>query len=333
MDYFTNTQKLLLRALSSNSRATVMELCKSAKCSRVTVAKQLKRLGQKLDIKYTIEVDETKLGASERHLIIVKLTERPSIKTLRAFFAKEKYAQQVYITEGDYDLLIYARASDPVSYIRWETYLASELSDYGATIWPSEFVVTHFGYFPLQDDFIEDIKEGGLNEKDKRILKILNRSSRTSYTDIAKATGMDKGTIRYRIFNLKKTGIIKRFTIAVQKPPKSYIISYLVNYNFNKTTLSRSALARHSYMTADDTLPMLNTFQILAPTSGSYRFFALALFENEKEAEERALLEHSRIFSKENVQIVHARVTKIVKGEFPFRNLDIKDNYVVIKWE
>jgi hypothetical protein len=119
----------------------------------------------------------------------------------------------------------------------------------------------------------------------------------------------------------------------VQKPPKNYIISYLVNYHFNKTTLNRSAMARHSYMTADETLPMLNTFQILAPTSGSYRFFALALFENEKEAEEGALIEHSRIFSKENIGIVHARVTKIVKGVFPFRNLDIKSNYVVIKWK
>ena len=58
-----------------------------------------------------------------------------------------------------------------------DAYLASGLSDYGMTIRPSDFVVAHFGHFPLQDDFIENIKGVKLSDKDKTVLKILNSSS------------------------------------------------------------------------------------------------------------------------------------------------------------
>ncbi len=333
MDFYPLTQKMIVRELSADSRATVTELSKAANCSRVTVTKQLKNLEKSLGIKYTIEVDETKLGTTERHLITVKFSKKPDTKLLKAFFAKEQFAQQVYLTEGDFDLIIYARAGDPVSYIRWETYISSELSEYGAVIRPSEFVLSHFGYFPLQDDFVDDIKSIKLSEKDKKILKLLNENSRMSFTEISKKAGLERGTTRYRIFNLRKTGIIKRFTIAVQNPPKKYIAAYFVNYRFNKTTQERSAMARSSYMNADEGVPLLNTFQILAPTSGSYRFFTMALFENRQEALDRAIKEHARIFSKENVEIKEARITEVIKGLLPFRNLDVKSNYTLIQWK
>jgi len=48
---------------------------------------------------------------------------------------------------------------------------------------------------------------------DLKILNILKEDARKKYVEIAKAIGLSEGTVRRRIKQLKKMGIIKRFTI------------------------------------------------------------------------------------------------------------------------
>ncbi len=58
-----------------------------------------------------------------------------------------------------------------------------------------------------------------IDEKDEKILKILERNARTPHTHIAKEIGLSEGAIRRRIDSLEKNGIIKRY-IAVIDPRK-----------------------------------------------------------------------------------------------------------------
>ncbi|HZW57241.1 MAG TPA: Lrp/AsnC family transcriptional regulator [Nitrososphaerales archaeon] len=51
-----------------------------------------------------------------------------------------------------------------------------------------------------------------LDELDKKILTILQDEARTSASEIARKTGFNENTIRYRIERLKKSGVIKEFT-------------------------------------------------------------------------------------------------------------------------
>ncbi|MDE1832799.1 MAG: Lrp/AsnC family transcriptional regulator [Candidatus Micrarchaeota archaeon] len=334
MEYYSFKEKEIVRELSKNSRATITDLARVAKCSRITAKRALDALEKRLDIRYTLEVNEESMGATERHILTIKFTRRPDSALLKKFFSKDATVHAAYLAQGDYDLIIYARTSDPISYIKWETRLASELSDYGPVIRPSEFVLAQFGYMPLTESFVDSINPRiKLTEKDRELLRLLNRNSRMSYEELSQRTGLNDETVRYRIFRLKRSGIIKRFTIAVQHPINDYVLSFFVNYKFNKTTKERSSMARAQYLKPDGVTYIMSQYQMLAPITGSYRFFVMALYSSEREALEKAIRPHIEIFRKENVEISRARITEAIKGILPFRNLNMAENYITINWE
>jgi len=322
-------EKIILRKLSEDATASIEELASAAKCSRTTVYKILSTLEEKYKIKYTVELDEEKLGITERHLLIIKLKEKPSEEYLRGIFASDNYISDAYLCEGDFDLIIYATSNEPMHYIMWESKLPARLAELEPKVYPSEVMFTHFGYFPLNP---EQVSVAKLNEKDKLILAELLSNSRQSITSMAKKLNMGRTTLAYRIYMLKKRGIIKRFTISVGKPHKPYILVFLANYTFTIDTPVRSTRMMNYYKTYDEQLPMLNTFQLLVPMSGSYRFLAVGLFEDEKDAMEHAIKAHQQIFEKENASIRKARVISVLKGSYPFRNLDINTEYRRYNW-
>jgi len=55
-------------------------------------------------------------------------------------------------------------------------------------------------------------KVSPLDELDKKLLTILQDDARASASEIARRTGFNENTIRYRIDRLKKNGVIKEFT-------------------------------------------------------------------------------------------------------------------------
>lgn len=54
-----------------------------------------------------------------------------------------------------------------------------------------------------------------IDEKDKKILEILMKDSRTPYTEIAGELDVSEATVRKRIDRLKEEGVIERFTIDI----------------------------------------------------------------------------------------------------------------------
>ena len=334
MDLFTKAEKIMLGRLSAYSRSSITALASLAGCSRITAVKNLHRLEKKLDMRYTLEVDEGKLGVPERHIVVVRFLKRPTAEFLREFFKDDNTAHIVYTLRGDYDLFIYARSADPVSYIKWETNLASELSEYRPLLKPSEFVVSQFGFWPLGSSFVNEINESvKADSKDRQILTLLNQNSRMSIQEIAKRTGMKRGRVRYRLLGLKKRGMVKRFTIAVQNPPQKFRLMHFINYRFNRNINERMLEIRRRYMDMDGEHPLLNTMQVIAPMSGSFRSFGFSIFPNEEDGMERVVEANERTFRKDDADVSHAVVDKVIKGLLPFRNLDIRANYLPIQWE
>ncbi len=326
-------ERLVLRSLSDDARMTTTKLAKVARCSRTTVSKLIKQMTDELDIRFTLEVDASKLGTLERHVLMVKLSRKPTATALEGIFKDEKFVHDAYITEGDFNLVIIATASNPVEYIIWETKMIEGLSDFVPVVRPSDLAYLSFGFVPLNDSFVDDIgKEIRVDEGEKRILRELNHNSRTSYRELANLTGINEDAARYKVFSLKKKGIIKRFTIAVQKPQNDYILAFFENWTYNKQFDDRAAIDREGMMNADTELPLLTTFQFSAPLTGSFGNFAIGLFADRKEAMQKAIRKHKIINQKDQVEIKHARIVKVLKGLLPLRNLDIKTNYVVVRW-
>lgn len=329
---FSNREKLIVRELSTNARVSLTQIGKVARCSPVTATKIIGKLTKQLDMRFTLEIDLDRLGLAERHVITVKFSKKPDERFLQNFFQNDPYAQDVYLTKGDFDLLVLATADTPVNYIKWETDLGASLSEYLPDLKPSEFVFPQLGYIPLNDiftDFIRD--EIKTDKKDKLILKTLNNNSRMSYREIGRQLGINEDTIRYRIFKLMHKGIISRFTIAIQNPGYGHLVAYLMRYKFNKnTTTNAFPQMRRHYMTDDESVPLLNGFQLIAPISGSYRSFGMAFDKDEKTVLYKSIKWHKNVLSNELVRIRHAEVIKPLKGLLPLRSLDVKANYKFI---
>lgn len=56
-----------------------------------------------------------------------------------------------------------------------------------------------------------------LDEVDKKIIEILKQDARKNYTELAKQLNLSEGAVRRRVKNLVDRGVIKGFTILVEK--------------------------------------------------------------------------------------------------------------------
>ena len=331
MKIFSYRESAILRALSEDSKTSIRELTDLAHCSRITATKELKKLKSAYDIRFSVEVDEDALGLVQRHLLIVRLDKKPKLKELVEIFKDDPYTDNIYLCKGSFDLIIHAVTSDPMSYIVWESLLPGKLGDYGVNIYPSELMHTNFGYFPIAKATISKFAKG-IDDTDRSLLMLLAEDSSASMSGLSRALKIRRNTLYYRLFTLKKSGIIKRFTLSVNKPPFGYILAYAVNYRFNSTSFKRSVRMMEYYKSYDEGFPLMSTFQLLAPMSGSYRFLGIGLFEDRADAMKNAIAAHKSIFTQEDPDIKHARITGIVKGSFPFRSIDIKSNYTRFRW-
>ncbi len=329
MEFYSYREKIILRKLSEDATASLEELAQAAKCSRITASKILDKLSEKLKIHFTVELEEEKIGITQKHIIVVKFKEKPGEEYLRKLLENDRVVSNAYLCDGDFDLIINARLNDAMLYTVWESRFPGMLAEFEPKIYPSTHMLNNFGYLPINPD---QLTMSNLNEKDRLILAELAKDSRTSLTELSKKLGINRTTLNYRIYMLKKEGIIKRFTIAVNNPHKNYILAFLANYVFAKDTPARSIRMMRYYQEYDKELPLLNTFQLLAPMSGSYRFLAIGLFDDEKDAIEHAINAHYEIFDKEHVAIKRARITGLLKGNYPFRNMDIVSNYRRAPW-
>ncbi len=325
-------EKAILRSLSEDSRAPVSSIAKDAKCSRITVVKYIRELVRRYDIRFIVEVDEDKLGFNQRHIVIVRFLKKPSLKKLKEIFCNDPLVSNAYYCEGDFGLILHVVTPDPMDYIIWESLLPGKLGDFNVEIYPSELMLTNFGYLPISGELVYRASKN-INRMDKEIINALNKDGRASSVKLSKELKINRTTLHYRIFTLFKKGIIKRLTIAVNRPPMDYVIAFAVNYNFNRTSQLRAIKVRKYYQTFDKDMPLLNSFQLLAPMSGSYRFFGIGIFQNKEEAVEFAIKSHKEIYSEENIQIKYARVTGLVKGLYPFRNLDMIEHYRKFEWD
>ncbi len=324
----TSREKAVLRELSADSRASLTRLAKAAGCSAATANKLLLKLVEKLDVKFTLEIDMDKLGLAERHIITIRFAKKPDDSILRDFFKNDAYAQDVYTTKGDFDLLVFAAADTPGNYLKWETDLATGLSDYLPTLRPSEFVFPHLGYMPLNSSFVNFVgDEMRIDAKDRRILEILNSNARTSYREMSKRLGINEDTVRYRVFKLQRKGIIRRFTVAVQGAG-GCLMAYMLRYRFDNYTVADDfPRMRAHYKTEYENPPLINSSPFVVVLSGSYRLFGMSFGKSEADADRIGPRWHRNLLKGNNPKITRATVAKAIRGVLPLRNLDAEKNY------
>lgn len=75
------------------------------------------------------------------------------------------------------------------------------------------------------------MSQSGLDETDRRILRHLVRDSRQPTARLARTLGLSESAVRRRVDRLSKTGVIQRFTIAIDYAKVANPITVLVGVN------------------------------------------------------------------------------------------------------
>ncbi len=332
MKNYSFVKRTLLRELSENSRVSFTTLAKRLKCSRNTVVSNIDSLKKELGLHYTVEFDKTSLGITHRHIWAVKFgTSPPTQSELKEIFKDDPYSLLVARTQGDFDLLIHVAADSGWRYTNWRLTTAMKLLKYKPTIKPSMIIMRHTGFTLLNNSLLEkiDMSRHNLDELDKKILMLLNENSRLSLAAMAKSLKEDVETIRYRLRKLSKSKIIRRFTIVLEKPPKNYQLAFFMNLELAPGIMKRYRSAYEYYVENDKTegMPIVNNFQYLALLSGSYIFFGLACFENDEEAFKYAINEHRKLYMEDSPIMEYAKITSVVKGIMPVRNVQLEKDF------
>ncbi|MGI0100438.1 MAG: AsnC family transcriptional regulator, partial [Candidatus Micrarchaeaceae archaeon] len=218
-------------------------------------------------------------------------------------------------------------------YIHWSLATGAKLMEFRPLIRFSLVIVTHTGFTPMLKETLENLEMEnlGIDSLDKSILILLNENSRMTYRALAKKLNEDVETIRYRFRRITKLDMIKRFTIVVERPPAKYNMAFFMDYALAPGIMERSKEAHQYYLDLDGRLPLINTFQYLASTSGSYIFFGMGCFENQEKAIQDAVIAHKKIYNNDNPVVHYAKITNMIKGLFPVRNIDVEKDFLPLK--
>ncbi|MEM4297701.1 MAG: HTH-type transcriptional regulator LysM [Nitrososphaerota archaeon] len=81
-----------------------------------------------------------------------------------------------------------------------------------------------------------------MDELDKKILQILKEDGRRPFVEIGKEIGLSEAAVRRRVQNLVKGGIIKRFTIDVEKGGASALTMVAVSPSVPTSTVSSTLM-------------------------------------------------------------------------------------------
>jgi Lrp/AsnC family transcriptional regulator for asnA, asnC and gidA len=85
-----------------------------------------------------------------------------------------------------------------------------------------------------------------LDDVDRGIIGILQKDARTPYTEIAKELGVSDATIHVRVRKLEEAGVIKRYTVVVdrEKIGEPLMVYVLVNVRPGKMNEVANQLAQ-----------------------------------------------------------------------------------------
>ncbi len=81
-----------------------------------------------------------------------------------------------------------------------------------------------------------------MDEKDKSILEILKKDASTTNSKIGRVVGLSEGAVRKRIIDMKKNGMISRFTVEVRGPAaavRAVVFVQMENHADNKTVCKK----------------------------------------------------------------------------------------------
>jgi len=221
----TEKDRKILAELDHDARTPDSQISKRVKLSKQVTNYRIKNLTKKGIISnfYTV-IDVGKLGFSSHYVFLQlqSITESEETKLMEKLKGKE-YVGWLVNGTGRWDavVLIYSKST-----LEFNNYLNDLLSACGDKVHDYIFTTLisaeHLGYKffgpKAQDKALQTEKASlfTLDKKDKEILRMLSQNARLSSVEISAKTNLPVHSVRYRLKELRKKGIIEAFKPKVE---------------------------------------------------------------------------------------------------------------------
>ena len=234
--------KKILYELGKNARLSYSQISKEIKSKKPIVAYHVQNLEKKCLIwKYVPVISLSRLGIYA-HKIYFRFhgLDKEKKKELIEEFVKDKHINWVAESVGVWDLLISIYAKNIMEFVIKKNKIFEKygdfVQDYSITLLEDALVFNRDYLVKKNTNYRKEFVFGGkieieeIDDKQKKILRLIRNDGRFSLLDIAKKTKLNVGTVQSKIKDLEKNGIIQGYTTFI---------------NLNKTNLKFFKLCVH----------------------------------------------------------------------------------------
>lgn len=321
----------VLRELCTDSRISLSEMERRLSSPHYVLARHIKRLEETLGLRYTLEMDYTKLGLSKINVLHFKFSKKPTNDFIKSVVEKSDMVQFAMTMKGkDMGLVAFVTPRNTAEFAKWELTFILKFLKYGVAPEGTYIDIMHLGFMPLNE---WAINSSDIKDVYKKLLVALNQNSRQTIRELSGKIGLNEDLTRYYLIKLEKEGIIKKFTTIITKPQENVNILLFTTYIFREGYVGRILYKRkHVFFKEENPLPDCNEYQMVASLNGIVEDFVWGIYKTEKEAQEKCVQVNKAIYEKDSPSMRYGYVDKVVKGFMPIRSINIKDNYVAPNW-
>jgi Lrp/AsnC family transcriptional regulator, leucine-responsive regulatory protein len=219
--------KKIINTLNKDVRAPVSKIAKQVGSSKEVVSYRIKRLQDEKIIKQFVTIFGLGYWANKILVQLEKITEE---KEIIEYLLKQKNVNWITSCSGNWDLIFVIMAKDPVHFEIIQRKIFSDIGqyikdyNYATSIGSRTFGPTYILRKTREAKEAKRNKpyEIELDDKDKKILRILQNNARMKLMDISKKTKIPVDTVKYRIKKMEHKDIIKRYRLILDSSKLGY---------------------------------------------------------------------------------------------------------------
>ncbi len=307
----------MLKELYLNSRVSIKELERKFSISHHTLSKCLGGCEEKYGLYYTLDIDATKLGFSEPRLITVKFEKVPDIALLKKVLGADPVVQDAYLSSGDFDLLLIVIGSDSINYENWEFIFRIGFSKYKPRVKTSTLNKFMEGFMPINSKLVKLSKE--IDDGEKAILERLIKNSRIRIKDLSKETNMSESQVIHIINNLKRKGIVRKFTTCIQNPDHRILLFYSVVLFIGGDHHPELLLKFIDKIINGEQINHVTTnYSVVCDTSGAFDCIYFCNFNDGTALNDRGPMFLKKAWHAEEPVTEQCILTELIAGKWPF---------------
>jgi Lrp/AsnC family leucine-responsive transcriptional regulator len=292
----TEKDILILKKLFEDGRKSSSSISKEIDMGREIINYRIKRLiKENLIVKFIPQINEKALHYQE-YIVLLQLNLEDEVSK-QEFVQKaigNKYLVWTVKSDSGWDLIVRLFASSIDEFKEKLSEILESFSDVLTSYYTiissdkikegeKEQIVKRLFQEDLPKKDFKVLKETetlsiSLDEKDKKILQLLESDARIQYKEIAEDLQMSSDTVKYRIERMKEQNVIEKFMPVI---------------NFSKLGFFQFAcVIRFNYLTEKEHHEISKYFQELPQVMraikslNSEEYFLTLLFEKEKDVEE-----------------------------------------------